>query len=124
VLTGFLGKLLGALSRDGIGRLVNVQKIEHCLDRHGRWHGISTEKLLRTRGWFNRHGTGLGFWGRLISGIHALISVPAGIELMPLRALADLDHRRKPALDPAAQSGGLWPRLPSVNVEVWLNPLI
>lgn len=84
VLAGLLGTVLGALPWYGIGRLVNEERIEHWLSRHGRWLGISPNELHRSRRWFSRHGTALVFWGRLIPGIRTLISVPAGIEMMPL----------------------------------------
>ncbi|MFM7170172.1 MAG: DedA family protein [Cyanobium sp.] len=84
VLAGLLGTVLGALPWYGIGRLVNEERIEHWLARHGRWIGISPQELRRSHTWFNRHGTALVFWGRLIPGIRTLISVPAGIEMMPL----------------------------------------
>jgi membrane protein DedA with SNARE-associated domain len=83
VLAGLLGTVLGSLPWYGIGRLVNEERIEHWLNRHGRWIGISAQELQRSRAWFTRHGTALVFWGRLIPGIRTLISVPAGIEMMP-----------------------------------------
>jgi membrane protein DedA with SNARE-associated domain len=83
VLAGLLGTVLGALPWYGIGRLVNEERIEHWLGRHGRWIGISPQELHRSRTWFNRHGTALVFWGRLVPGVRTLISVPAGIEIMP-----------------------------------------
>lgn len=84
VLAGLLGTVLGALPWYGIGRLVNEERIEDWLSRHGRWIGISPQELRRSRTWFNRHGTALVFWGRLVPGIRTLISVPAGIEMMPM----------------------------------------
>ncbi|MEB3260871.1 MAG: DedA family protein [Cyanobacteriota bacterium] len=84
VLAGLLGTVLGALPWYGIGRLVNEDRLEHWLSRHGRWIGIRPQELHRSRTWFSRHGTALVFWGRLIPGIRTLISVPAGIEMMPL----------------------------------------
>lgn len=83
VLAGLLGTLLGALPWYGIGRVINEQRIEVWLSRYGRWIGISPAELERSRRWFNRYGTALVFWGRLVPGIRTLISVPAGIELMP-----------------------------------------
>ncbi|MEB3166391.1 MAG: DedA family protein [Cyanobacteriota bacterium] len=83
VLAGLLGTVIGALPWYGIGRLVNEERIEQWLARHGRWIGISPQELHRSRTWFNRHGTALVFWGRLVPGIRTLISVPAGIEMMP-----------------------------------------
>ncbi len=84
VIAGLLGTLLGALPWYGIGRLINEERVEVWLGRNGRWIGISPEELARSRRWFNRYGTSLVFWGRLVPGIRTLISVPAGIELMPL----------------------------------------
>jgi membrane protein DedA with SNARE-associated domain len=83
VLAGLIGTVLGALPWYGIGRLINEERIEQWLARHGRWIGISPQELRRSREWFSRYGTALVFWGRLVPGIRTLISVPAGIEMMP-----------------------------------------
>ena len=83
VLAGLLGTVIGALPWYGIGRVINEERIEQWLERHGRWIGISPAELARSRRWFNRFGTALVFWGRLVPGIRTLISVPAGIEMMP-----------------------------------------
>jgi len=86
VLAGLIGTVLGAWFWYGIGRLVNEEQLERWLERHGRWLGISANDLGRSRRWFNRHGAALVFWGRVIPGVRTLISVPAGIELMPQRS--------------------------------------
>ena len=84
VLAGLIGTVIGALPWYGIGRLVNEEKIEQWLDKNGRWIGINPKELARSRKWFNRYGVPLVFWGRLVPGIRTLISVPAGVELMPI----------------------------------------
>ncbi len=84
VIAGLVGTVLGAFPWYGIGRLVNEERLQGWLSRNGRWIGISPEDLSKSRRWFSRYGTALVFWGRLIPGIRTLISVPAGIELMPL----------------------------------------
>lgn len=83
ILAGLVGTVLGAWFWYGIGRLINEQRIEHWLERHGKWIGISPADLARSRRWFNRHGVAVVFWGRIIPGVRTLVSVPAGIELMP-----------------------------------------
>ena len=83
VLAGVLGTVLGALPWYGIGRVVNEERLEHWVERHGRWVGISAAELARSRVWFQRHGAKVVFWGRLLPAIRTLISVPAGIEMMP-----------------------------------------
>ena len=55
------------------------------LDRKGKYLGISSNELSKSKRWFDKYGVSLVFWGRLVPGIRTLISVPAGIELMPLR---------------------------------------
>ena len=86
VVAGLIGTVLGAWFWYGIGRLVNEENLERWLSRHGRWLGLQPQDLARSRRWFNRHGAALVFWGRVVPGVRTLISVPAGIELMPQRA--------------------------------------
>lgn len=83
VLAGLLGTVLGAWFWYGIGRMINEQRLENWLRRHGRWIGLRPEDLARSRRWFNRHGVAVVFWGRIIPGVRTLVSLPAGIELMP-----------------------------------------
>ena len=83
VLAGLVGTVLGALPWYGIGRLVNEERLKHWVSRHGRWLGVSVRELDQSRTWFQKHGAAVVFWGRLIPAIRTLISVPAGIELMP-----------------------------------------
>ncbi len=84
VFAGLIGTVLGALPWYGIGKLVNEEKLEDWLENHGKWIGINPSELARSRRWFSRYGNALVFWGRLVPGIRTLISVPAGIELMPI----------------------------------------
>jgi membrane protein DedA with SNARE-associated domain len=85
LLAGLIGTVFGAWFWYGIGRLINEQRLEHWLQRHGRWMGIRPKDLARSRRWFNRHGVAVVFWGRIIPGVRTLVSLPAGIELMPQR---------------------------------------
>ncbi len=84
VIAGLLGTVLGAFPWYGIGRLINENRLESWLSKYGRWIGINPEELYKSRVWFTRYGKSLVFWGRLVPGIRTLISVPAGIELMPI----------------------------------------
>lgn len=123
VLAGLIGTVLGALPWYGIGRLINEERIEQWLERHGRWIGISAQEFHRSHTWFNRYGTALVFWGRLVPGIRTLISVPAGIELMPLT----------PFLIWTTAGSLIWTLLLTLagmalgegyaNVELWIEPV-
>jgi membrane protein DedA with SNARE-associated domain len=83
ILSGLLGTVLGAWFWYGIGRLINEERLEHLIGRHGRWLGVTPRGLRQSRLWFQRHGAAVVFWGRIVPGVRTLISVPAGIELMP-----------------------------------------
>ena len=85
VFWGLFGTILGSLPWYYLGRLVNEKKLSNFLDKKGKYLGISSDDLTKSKRWFEKFGVSLVFWGRLVPGIRTLISVPAGIELMPLR---------------------------------------
>ena len=84
VFFGLLGTVLGALPWYYLGKLLNEKKLVKFIEKKGRFLGISTKDLDKSKIWFEKYGVSLVFWGRLIPGIRTLISVPAGIELMPI----------------------------------------
>jgi alkaline phosphatase len=85
VFWGLLGTILGSLPWYYLGRLVNEKRLTNYLEKKGKYLGISNNDLIKSKKWFEKYGVSLVFWGRLVPGIRTLISVPAGIELMPLR---------------------------------------
>ena len=76
---------MGSLPWYYLGRLVNEKRLSDFLDKKGKYLGISSNDLNKSKRWFDKYGVSLVFWGRLVPGIRTLISVPAGIELMPFR---------------------------------------
>tara|TARA_Y100001954_G_scaffold207861_1_gene231730 strand:+ start:363 stop:1016 length:654 start_codon:yes stop_codon:yes gene_type:complete len=85
VIFGLIGTVLGALPWYYLGRFLNEKKLANFVDSKGKFIGISSRDLNKSKLWFDKYGVSLVFWGRLIPGIRTLISVPAGIELMPLK---------------------------------------
>jgi len=122
ILAGLIGTVIGALPWYGIGRLANEERLEHWLEKNGRWLGINPKELARSRKWFNRYGVSLVFWGRLVPGIRTLISVPAGVELMPIT----------PFLIWTTAGSLIWTLFLTItgfylgdnysNIEVWIKP--
>ena len=84
IVSGLIGTVVGALPWYFLGKLLNEKKLSNFIDRKGKFVGISLKDLDKSRLWFEKYGVALVFWGRLIPGIRTLISVPAGIELMPI----------------------------------------
>ena len=85
VFWGLFGTIMGSLPWYYLGRLVNEKRLSNFLDKKGKYLGISSNDLIKSKKWFEKYGVSLVFWGRLVPGIRTLISVPAGIELMPLK---------------------------------------
>ena len=85
VFWGLFGTIVGSLPWYYLGRLVNEKRLSRFLDIRGKYLGITSNDLAKSKRWFDKYGVSLVFWGRLVPGIRTLISVPAGMELMPLR---------------------------------------
>jgi len=84
IISGLIGTVVGALPWYLLGKLLNEKKLSNFIDKKGKFVGISLKDLDKSRLWFDKYGVLLVFWGRLVPGIRTLISVPAGIELMPI----------------------------------------
>ena len=85
VFWGLFGTIAGSLPWYYLGRLVNEKRLSRFLDMRGKYLGITSTDLAKSKRSFDKYGVLLVFWGRLVPGIRTLISVPAGMELMPLR---------------------------------------
>ena len=123
VLAGLFGTVVGALPWYWIGRVINEEKLEVWLNRNGRWIGISSQDLQRSRKWFTRYGTALVFWGRLVPGIRTLISVPAGIELMPLSPFLIWTTAGSFIWTALLTFAGIFLGESYSKVEIWIEPV-
>ena len=85
VFSGLFGTIVGSMPWYYLGKLVNEKRLSNFLDKRGKYLGITSNDLAKSKLWFDKYGVSLVFWGRLVPGIRTLISVPAGMELMPLR---------------------------------------
>ncbi|MFJ6566530.1 DedA family protein [Streptomyces sp. NPDC091292] len=75
------GSVVGALALYGVGALLGR---ERTVAIAARLPLVKVTDIERTEAWFGRHGTKAVFFGRMIPLFRSLISVPAGIERMPL----------------------------------------
>ncbi|MEU6297556.1 DedA family protein [Streptomyces erythrochromogenes] len=76
-----LGSVAGALALYWLGALFGRARM------HAIWARLPLVKasdLVRTEEWFGRHGTKAVFLGRMVPIFRSLVSVPAGVERMPL----------------------------------------
>jgi membrane protein DedA with SNARE-associated domain len=84
IIAGMIGSVIGALALYWLGAWANEAVIRRFIRRWGRYAFISEHDLDVTLGYFSRHGEAVIFFGRLIPLVRSLISIPAGMERMPL----------------------------------------
>lgn len=75
------GSVVGACLLYGVGAALGRERSAHLLMRIPL---MEAEDLEGAEGWFHRHGTAAVLVGRLVPGARSFISLPAGIERMPL----------------------------------------
>lgn len=76
-----LGSTVGALALYYLGQVFGRKRMYWIGERLPL---VKTEDLEKTEAWFGRHGRKAVFFGRMIPIFRSLISVPAGIERMPM----------------------------------------
>ncbi|HET6861237.1 MAG TPA: DedA family protein [Streptomyces sp.] len=75
------GSVIGALALYGVGALLGRDRTVAIA---AKLPLVKVSDIERTEAWFQRHGTKAVFFGRMIPVFRSLISIPAGIERMPL----------------------------------------
>lgn len=76
-----LGSLVGALALYGLGAAWGRERFRRVT---ARVPGLSLDDIDRAEDWLARRGRAAVFLGRLVPVVRSLISLPAGIERMPL----------------------------------------
>ncbi len=84
VVAGTAGMVLGGLPLYYLGMWADAHVLRSALRRYGRWFGVSERDLDRVLRLFDRHGSAIVLFGRLIPLVRTLIAVPAGMDRMPL----------------------------------------
>jgi membrane protein DedA with SNARE-associated domain len=75
------GSVLGSLIVYACGALFGRERVRAIAARIPLF---KADEIDRAEAWFARHGTKAVFFGRMVPLIRSLISVPAGIERMPI----------------------------------------
>jgi len=76
-----VGSIVGALALYGLGAWLGRRRLLAIAERMPL---IKVEDVHRAEAWFERHGSKAVFFGRMIPIFRSLISIPAGVERMPL----------------------------------------
>ena len=84
IVAGTFGSVLGALPLYYLGALFNKERLIVFTEKYGKYVFIKAEDVLSSNAWFDKHGKKAVFFGRMVPGIRSLISIPAGMNKMPL----------------------------------------
>ncbi|MGW4667980.1 DedA family protein [Streptosporangium sandarakinum] len=76
-----LGSVVGAVALYGVGALLGRARVVAIARRLPL---VDVSDIEKTEAWFARHGRKTVFFGRMIPIFRSLISIPAGVERMPV----------------------------------------
>jgi membrane protein DedA with SNARE-associated domain len=79
-----IGSVVGAYFLYGVGRLLNEERLEAFLAGVGRFVGLKKSDVHKGFQWFERHGTLVVLFGRVVPVVRSVVSIPAGADKMPL----------------------------------------
>jgi membrane protein DedA with SNARE-associated domain len=84
IAAGTLGSVAGAIILYYIGMLAGERLVRPFIRNYGKWFLLSEDDLDKSLSVFQKHGDVMVFTGRVIPLIRSLISLPAGMNQMPL----------------------------------------
>jgi membrane protein DedA with SNARE-associated domain len=84
IIAATVGSVVGAFALYFAGAAFGRDRLHMLVRRHGRWLRLTQSDLLRAELWFARRATLAVLVGRCVPLIRSVISLPAGVERMPL----------------------------------------
>jgi membrane protein DedA with SNARE-associated domain len=84
IAAGTLGSVLGAVVLYYVGMFAGEPLVRPFFRKYGKWFLLSEEDLDRSLVIFSKHGDIMVLVGRVIPLVRSLISLPAGMNRMPM----------------------------------------
>lgn len=117
------GSVLGALTLYGIGAWFGEARLRALVRRHGNKVFIREADIDKAEAWFDRYGWLAVFLCRMVPIVRSLISIPAGLERMPLPRFVGLTAAGAAVWNGALVGAG-WALGTQWNrVEAWVGRL-
>jgi membrane protein DedA with SNARE-associated domain len=123
VLAGTIGSLAGAYFWFLVGRWIGPKRLKRFAARHGRWLTMHPDEIDQARAYFSRHQALALFLGRLIPAIRSLISVPAGVNCVPIPTFLFWSSRGTALWTLLLAGAGYLLESQYEKVSEWLNPV-
>lgn len=84
LVAGTAGSVLGALPWYYAAKIYGCERLKKFADRHARWLTLESADIDKALAAFHEHGRKAVLFGRMVPAVRTLISVPAGLDKMPL----------------------------------------
>ena len=84
IIAGTLGSVLGALPLYYLGTVFDEKRLFSLAEKYGKYVLIKPSDVTNAQDWFHKYGKTVIFFGRMIPAIRSLISIPAGMDRMPM----------------------------------------
>lgn len=82
IIAATIGSVAGAVILYGVGRALDVERLEKIIDRWGHVLRIKKEDVYRADAWFDKYGYWTVLFCRMVPLVRSLISIPAGMSNM------------------------------------------
>ena len=83
IIWGTVGTVLGNWVWYWVGRLVGYKRFKPLIDRWGRWLTLDWDEVEKLHTFFLKWGSGIVFFVRFLPTFRTMISLPAGMVVMP-----------------------------------------
>ncbi len=84
ILAGAFGNLAGSLIAYGLGYYLEDAVILGLIKKYGKFFLVSEHEYIKSIHWFNKYGSGIAFFSRMLPAVRTFISLPAGMAKMNL----------------------------------------
>ena len=84
IVVATVGSIVGAMILYTVGAVLGEDRIRRLVGRFGKYVLVTTGDIDKATSWFKRHGRSAVFFGRLVPVVRSLVSIPAGVDKMPL----------------------------------------
>ena len=123
LIAGTIGSLAGAYFWFMIGRWIGAKRLKRFAAKHGRWLTMHPDEVDQARAFFSRHQALALFIGRLIPAIRSLISVPAGVNCIPISTFLLWSSLGTALWTSILAGAGYLLESQYERVSEWLNPV-
>jgi membrane protein DedA with SNARE-associated domain len=123
VLAGIVGTLLGNAFWYELSRAIGSARIRPLFARYGRWFAVDDKDFDKAEATLKKYGPVALFFGRLLPGIRTVISIPAGLALIPRKVFYVWTALGSAIWIVFLTSAGYWMEEHYHQVEGWLGPL-